>query len=423
MRREHDVVGAELGARDLEDHVRDALADLGRGAVHLRAPVRAQPHARSAVVVEALRVADVLEADREADAAPDALAAGRVPGAAGEPDRVARELLGLGYRKLRRTPDHLGDGERPVDPLAGRQDVAGRERVPEAELDRVDLERDGELVHLRLGREARLHGAEAAHRAAGRVVRVDAGRLEQSVRDRVRPARERRRVRCHGGRARRVRAAVEEDPHADADEAPVAVRPVLGPDPRRVTVHVPDERLLARVDHLHRPARVQREQRAVDLHREVLAAAERAADAGEVDPHLLGLEVEARRDLVAVDVQPLRRDVDVDTALAVRHRQSRLRAEEGLVLDPELVLAGDRDVAGGVGVAVADHEPADDVRARIVAVAVPVRPRWSWIGSCSSARSGSTTGSSGSYSTRIRSAARRACSGCSAATSATGSPK
>ena len=77
--------------------------------------------------------------------------------------------------------------------------------------------------------------------------------------------------------------------------------------------------------------------RAVDLHREVLAAAEGAADAGEVDPHLLRRQAEARRDLVAVDVQPLRRDVDVDAALAVRGRRARLGPEEGLVLDAELV--------------------------------------------------------------------------------------
>ena len=67
---------------------------------------------------------------------------------------------------------------------------------------------------------------------------------------------------------------------------------------------------------------MQREHRRVDLHREVLAAAERAADAGEVDPHLLGLEAQTRRDLVAVDVEPLRRDVDVDAALAVRDRDA-----------------------------------------------------------------------------------------------------
>ena len=78
----------------------------------------------------------------------------------------------------------------------------------------------------------------------------------------------------------------------------------------------------------------EREQRSVDLHREVLAPAERAADAGEVDPHLLGREVEARRDLLAIDVEPLRRDVDVDAALAVRDRDPRLGAEERLILLP-----------------------------------------------------------------------------------------
>ena len=123
---------------------------------------------------------------------------------------------------------------------------------------------------------------------------------------------------------------------------PVARRAVLGPDPRRVPVHVAGERLLAVVDDLHRAVRVQREQRAVDLHREVLAAAERAADAGEVDAHLLERQAEARRDLRAVDVQPLRRDVDVDAALAVGHREPRLGPEERLVLDAELVDAADR---------------------------------------------------------------------------------
>ena len=72
-------------------------------------------------------------------------------------------------------------GSEPVITLAGRQHVARRERVQQAELDRVDVERRCELVHLRLVREARLHGAEAAHRAAGRVVRVDAGRFDQRV--------------------------------------------------------------------------------------------------------------------------------------------------------------------------------------------------------------------------------------------------
>ena len=68
-RRDPDVVGAELGARDLQDHVRHALPDLGGGAVHLGGAVLEEADARGAGVVEAFRVRDVLEADREADAA------------------------------------------------------------------------------------------------------------------------------------------------------------------------------------------------------------------------------------------------------------------------------------------------------------------------------------------------------------------
>ena len=149
--------------------------------------VGAQEHAGGGEVVEALRVADVLEADREADAAADALAAGRVAGAAGQADRVARQLLRLGHRQRGGAADHLGD--RAASPSIGwpvGSMSPGRERVQQPQLDRVDPELGGELVHLRLGGEARLHGAEAAHRAARRVVRVDAGRLDQRVRDLVR---------------------------------------------------------------------------------------------------------------------------------------------------------------------------------------------------------------------------------------------
>ncbi len=83
------------------------------------------------------------------------------------------------------------------------------ERVQQPQLDRIDVERGGELVHLRLGGEARLHRAEAAHRAARRVVRVDGEAVDQDVVDRVRADRERAGVRDDRGRARRVGAAVD----------------------------------------------------------------------------------------------------------------------------------------------------------------------------------------------------------------------
>ena len=128
-----------------------------------------------------------------------------LPAPPGQADRVARELLGRRRLERGRPADHLGGRERALDHLAGRQRVARRERVQQPELDGVDPERGGELVHLRLAGEARLHGAEAAHRAARRVVRVDAGRLDQRVRHVVRPAGERGRVRRDRGRATRRR--------------------------------------------------------------------------------------------------------------------------------------------------------------------------------------------------------------------------
>ena len=100
---------------------------------------------------------------------------------------------------------------------------------------------------------------------------------------------------------------------------------------------------------------------------EILAPAERAAHTREMDPHLLGLEAEARGDLVAVDMRPLRRDVDVDAALPVRDREAGLRAEERLILLAELVVPGDGDVACRIRVCSADRGRAHDVRPRVLA--------------------------------------------------------
>src|SRR5439155_368776 len=57
---------------------------------------------------------------READAAPHALATGRVARAARKPDRVARKLLGRRHLELGAAADDLGDRQRPGDLLARR---------------------------------------------------------------------------------------------------------------------------------------------------------------------------------------------------------------------------------------------------------------------------------------------------------------
>ena len=58
-------------------------------------------------------------------------------------------------------------------------------------------------------------------------------------------------------------------------------------------------------------------------------------------------------------MEPLRRDVDVHSALTVRNGQARFGPEEGLVLDPELVVARDGDLAGCIRISVADRQLAD----------------------------------------------------------------
>ena len=70
----------------------------------------------------------------------------------------------------------------------GGHAAVGPHRVEDPQVDRVHVERRGELVHLRLVGEGDLHGAEAAHRAARRVVGVDDVGVDARVGDLVGPA-------------------------------------------------------------------------------------------------------------------------------------------------------------------------------------------------------------------------------------------
>ena len=107
-----------------------------------------------------------------------------------------------------------------------------------------------------------------------------------------------------------------------------------------------EEALGPAVGDAHRPPEPQREQACVDLQADVLAGAERAADAAEHEPDGLVGQAEAGGDLVPVLVQPLGGDVEFD-ALAARvgHGERGLEPEERLVLHADLVGALDDDVA------------------------------------------------------------------------------
>ena len=171
----------ELGARHLQDHACDALPHLRRSTVHIGASVLTQDHAGCTRIVEPLRVADVLEPDREPDAPPDTLASSGVARSPRQADRIARQLLGVRNGDRGGSADRLRDGARPLDHLARRQHVTGAESVQEAKLDRVDAELGRQQVHLGFGGETCLHGAESAHRPAGGVVGVH-GRAPRSTR-------------------------------------------------------------------------------------------------------------------------------------------------------------------------------------------------------------------------------------------------
>ena len=354
------VLDAELRAHDLRLDADHALADLRGRGLHLRdhvIPLQGDPHPRRRVVVEALGEARVLDPDGVADAAADALPARRAARPARQRPAGGRE------RPVAQALEQLGHGRRPADRLARRQPALLGERVAQPQLDRVGVERAGELVHLRLVGEADLHRAEASHGAAGRVVGVDRVGVDQRAGHDVGAARERRGVRAHGAGGRRVGAAVEQYPRAHVDQAALRGRAVLVAQPRGMAMDVAEERLLAPVAHLHRPAGAEREQAGVDLHGDVLARAERAADAGERDPHLVRREPERGRDLVAVGVQPLGGHGELDAAVRARDREPGLRPEERLVLHADLVLAAHDDLRARLGVAVLDPDVADD-RAR-----------------------------------------------------------
>ena len=97
------------------------------------------------------------------------------------------------------------------------------------------------------------------------------------------------------------------------------------------------------------------------LHRQVLARAKRAADACHGQADLLRRQPEAVRELIPVDVQPLRGDVEIHAALAIRDRKARFGAERRLVLHADLVLAVHDHVRARVLVASADPDPPRDV--------------------------------------------------------------
>ena len=138
--------------------------------------------------------------------------------------------------------------------------------------------------------------------------------------------------------------------------------------------------------------------------------AERTADTGERQAHLFERQREARGDLVLVDVQPLRRDVQLDPgAVVIGHGEAGFGPEKGLILHSDFVEPLDDDRADRVGVAVPDADVAEEVAVgvdgRCLDRRFRIRQRYERL-----------------VLDPIAATARRAVSGWSAATAAIGSP-
>lgn len=113
----------------------------------------------------------------------------------------------------------------------------------------------------------------------------------------------------------------------------------------------------------------------MDLHRQVLASAEGAADAGERHADLVLGQAEDGRDLAQVGVEPLGGHVQVDAAVLGGYGEAGLGTQERLVLHAEVVVALDDHIGPGLGrrrVAADDRLAVDDVGVRHMADVVVV---------------------------------------------------
>ena len=338
--------------------------------------------------------------------------------------------------RLCRGDDRLRHADAAGDGGADAEDRLVGDDVAQAQLHRIDAERLGQLVHLAFGREVALGPAEAAERRARHVVGVDRVGVHRHVGDIVRPGAGERGVAQHFVAGVHVRAAVGDHFDLDRGQLAVALGAPAGVDLHRVALAVADHRLFAAPDGfdstpaqyaaLGQPPDGQRQR---DLHRHVLAAAERAAD-GRVDhAHLFLRDAQRVCDLALVLMRPLPGHLHRDAAFLVQIGHTGLGLEIGVLLHRGLIDPLDDDI--GLAEARFDVAFADAIAVADVVRAVGMKLiRDGTVGSGATrppasdgaAASGSSTSGKSSHSIRISLHAARACASVSATTRAIWSP-
>ena len=216
------------------------------------------------------------------------------------------------------------------------------ERVASTDLDRVEPEGRGELVHLALGDERRLWSPEAAERPTGHGVGVHDVAVDVGVGDLVGAALPDVAVSEHLVRRVVVGAGVQPRFALHGDDPTVAIGPPSGSDAAAMPLVVTDDRLFPRplssdgtpIAPLGQAAGGEGQD---DLDRGVLAPAERATDRGVDHPHVVEGEVEGVGDLLGVLVGPLAGDLDGDPSVVVDVGEPGFGLEVGVLLVGQLI--------------------------------------------------------------------------------------
>ena len=304
------------------------LAHLGEAGVEIDDAVRLHDQTAFAEFDRAVAEPGILQAAGDADRTP----------------RGARRVIG----RLDRQQGFLG-ADRFFQDLSGRRQVADPHDVAPAHLPAVDADLGGEQVETAFDGEARLVDAEAAHRAARRIVGVGGDRLDGDRRRPVGPAGVAGGALQHLAADRSVGAGIAENIRLHRGQAALRVAADRIGHGQRMALGMDADRLLAGERDPHRPPGQARQQRRLRLDRHVLLAAERAAVGRELDVQPLFRLAEHGGDLPAILEDPLALAVDVQAAVGQRARQARLRLEEQMLDALRRPCAADHMGRGGQG--------------------------------------------------------------------------
>jgi len=255
---------------------------------------------------------------------------------------LLRDPAGLVPRPLQALDDAVGGDPELVGRLAVRL-----EDVLETQLDRVHAELLGGLVDDGLDGVARVDRAVSAHRTAGGLVRVDTATRVAEVRDLVRALTEHAVVVGRDHAERRERAAVDDRLGVEAEDLAVLVECDLHIDGPRMAAAIRQEDLLAVECQAHGALHLSREQTRRHLVRKRVAlAAETAAHGRAEDPHHVHRHVHDLGERPVDIVRYLRRRVERQTPIGLRHGSHRVRLGERVRDTDELEEPARRD--GGV---------------------------------------------------------------------------